>query len=117
MQIAGGMVMASVIDIGSSRAIEDQLSVGGFVAFSAALGLLFSPDQAPDRLTHPLQRGLAAAESVFAVIDQPEEIDNGTLRLESTARVACASNRWRSVIPAPKRTRWDQHRRTSHRAV
>ena len=82
VEIAGAIVMASVIYIGSSRAIEDQLSVGGFVAFFAALGLLFSPIKRLTKLTHPLQRGLAAAESVFAVIDQPEEIDNGTLRLE-----------------------------------
>ena len=82
VEIAGAVVMASVIYIGSSRAIEDQLSVGGFVAFFAALGLLFSPIKRLTKLTHPLQRGLAAAESVFAVIDQPDEIDNGTLRLD-----------------------------------
>ena len=82
VEIAGAVVMASVIYIGSSRAIEDQLSVGGFVAFFAALGLLFSPIKRLTKLTHPLQRGLAAAESVFAVIDQPKEIDSGTLRLE-----------------------------------
>ena len=78
VEFVGAVIMAAVIYIGTNRAIEDQLTVGGFVAFFTALGLLFSPIKRLTKLTEPLQRGLAAAESVFSMIDEIEEKDFGT---------------------------------------
>lgn len=77
VELLGSVIMAVVIYIGTSRATEDQLTVGGFVAFFTALGLLFSPIKRLTRVNEPLQRGLAAAESVFGLIDQPPEPDTG----------------------------------------
>lgn len=77
VEFAGALVMAAIIYIGTARATENQLSVGDFVSFFAALGLLFSPIKRLTKLTHPLQRGLAAAETVFALIDEPPEKDSG----------------------------------------
>lgn len=82
VEFIGAIIMACVIYIGTARAAEDQLTVGGFVAFFTALGLLFSPIKRLTRLTHPLQVGLAAAESVFKVIDEPRETDTGTQGLQ-----------------------------------
>jgi subfamily B ATP-binding cassette protein MsbA len=78
VELVGACIMAAVIYIGTARAVEDQLSVGGFVAFFAALGLLFSPIKRLTRINTPLQRGLAAAESIFGVLDQEGEWDTGT---------------------------------------
>ncbi len=77
VEFVGAVIMAAVIYIGTDRAAEEQLTVGGFVAFFTALGLLFSPIKRLTKLTDPLQRGLAAAESVFAVIDELPEQDHG----------------------------------------
>jgi subfamily B ATP-binding cassette protein MsbA len=77
VELIGALVMAAVIYIGTGRAADDQLSVGGFVAFFAALGLLFSPIKRLTKMNDPLQRGLAAAESIFALIDQLPEEDKG----------------------------------------
>lgn len=77
VEFTGALVMAAVIYIGTSRAVDSQLSVGGFVAFFAALGLLFSPIKRLTKLTHPLHRGLAAAETVFALLDEVPEHDSG----------------------------------------
>jgi subfamily B ATP-binding cassette protein MsbA len=79
VEFVGAILMAMVIYIGTSRAESDQLSVGGFVAFFAALGLLFSPIKRLTKVNEPLQRGLAAAESVFGLLDaEKPERDSGS---------------------------------------
>lgn len=94
VELVGAIIMASVIYIGTSRAEADQLSVGGFVAFFTALGLLFSPIKRLTKINDPLQKGLAAAESVFGLLDEPTEHDqgksnwqqlNGQLRFEAVS--------------------------------
>jgi subfamily B ATP-binding cassette protein MsbA len=82
VELVGAIIMAAVIYIGTGRAAEEQLTVGGFVAFFTALGLLFSPIKRLTKLTDPLQRGLAAAESVFALIDELPEVDGGQRHVE-----------------------------------
>ena len=82
IEFVGAIIMAAVIYIGTSRASEDQLTVGGFVAFFTALGLLFSPIKRLTKTTDPLQRGLAAAESVFGLLDELPEEDAGKQRIE-----------------------------------
>jgi len=84
VEFVGAVIMALVIYIGTGRASEEQLTVGGFVAFFTALGLLFSPIKRLTKLTDPLQRGLAAAESVFALIDELPEVDAGKRGIEHT---------------------------------
>jgi len=86
VELTGAFIMATVIYIATARAEADQLSVGEFVSFFAALGLLFSPIKRLTRLTHPLQMGLAAAESVFGLIDQLPERDQGTRPLAQGER-------------------------------
>ena len=82
VELIGAVVMAAVIYIGTGRAAADQLSVGGFVAFFAALGLMFSPIKRLTKMNDPLQRGLAAAESVFALLDELPEQDEGSYSTE-----------------------------------
>jgi ATP-binding cassette, subfamily B, bacterial MsbA len=82
VELIGAFIMAAIIYIGASRAVEDQLTVGGFVAFFTALGLMFSPIKRLTKLTYPLQKGLAAAETVFELIDEQPEGTQATQRLE-----------------------------------
>lgn len=82
VELFGSLIMAAAMYIGTARAAEDQLTVGGFVSFFAALGLLFSPIKRLTKVNDPLQRGLAAAESVFELIDQTTEADQGTYKSE-----------------------------------
>lgn len=78
VELIGACVMAAVIYLGTSLAQDNQMTVGSFVSFFAALGLLFSPIKRLTRINDPLQRGLAAAESVFGLIDEAAEKDEGT---------------------------------------
>jgi len=80
VELSGAIVLALVVYLGTTK--TDPLSVGEFVAFFAALGLLFSPIKRLTKVNDPLQRGLAAAESVFELLDQHPEEDLGTFEKE-----------------------------------
>jgi subfamily B ATP-binding cassette protein MsbA len=69
--------LAIVIYIASQQAVEDVLTVGSFVSLFGAMAMMLAPIKRLTKLNEPLQRGLAAAESVFAFIDEPAEADNG----------------------------------------
>jgi subfamily B ATP-binding cassette protein MsbA len=62
--------------------MEDSLagliSVGEFASFFTAMLMLLAPLKHLTEINAPLQRGLAAAESVFGLIDAPVEEDTGT---------------------------------------
>lgn len=60
---------------------ETPMSVGTFVAFFGAMGLLLSPIKRLTSVNEPLQRGMAAAQTIFALIDEPAEPDTGTQNL------------------------------------
>lgn len=57
-------------------------TVGEFVAFFGAMAMLLSPLKKLTGINSELQRGLAAAESVFALLDQETEEDHGKQRLK-----------------------------------
>jgi subfamily B ATP-binding cassette protein MsbA len=56
-------------------------TAGGFVSFITAMLLLISPIKQLTTISPILQRGLAACESVFGVLDTPGETDLGNTRL------------------------------------
>jgi subfamily B ATP-binding cassette protein MsbA len=58
-----------------------RTTIGTFAAFVAAMMMLLAPLKRITEINTPLQRGLAAAESVFEMIDAPEENDTGTVKL------------------------------------
>jgi subfamily B ATP-binding cassette protein MsbA len=63
------------------RAQEGALTAGAFVSFMGAMLMLQTPIKNLTRVNDQLHRGLAAAQSVFALIDQPIETDAGTLSM------------------------------------
>jgi subfamily B ATP-binding cassette protein MsbA len=63
----------------------DEITVGGFVSFITAMLMLTSPLKRLTSVNEPLQRGLAAAESVFELIDKPGEADPGVLTVQRAA--------------------------------
>jgi subfamily B ATP-binding cassette protein MsbA len=66
-----------LIYAGTGQLGQAPMSVGTFVSFMAALGLLFSPIKRLVGVNQPLQAGLAGAESVFGLIDEDPERDDG----------------------------------------
>jgi len=102
VELIGAFVLALVIYIGASRTGTD-FTVGSFVAFFAALGLLFSPIKRITKVMHPLQMGLAAANSVFQLIDEKNEVDNGTQDIADSNVVSIAFNEVSFKYPGTQR--------------
>jgi len=78
VQILAACGLAAIVYIASRQAAEGTITVGGFVSFLGAMGMLLAPIKRLTQVSEPLQRGLAAAESVFSLIDLPVEPDHGT---------------------------------------
>jgi subfamily B ATP-binding cassette protein MsbA len=66
------------------RATQGVLTAGGFVTFLTAMLMVFDPMKRITNITNSLQRGLAAAESVFGFLDEHEEPDTGVIELAET---------------------------------
>lgn len=75
------VVVATIIYFAMVQAAEDHSTVGGFMAFVTALLMLQAPIKRLTEMSNPLQRGLAAAESIFSLLDEVGEDDQGTLTL------------------------------------
>lgn len=77
-----GITLSSVIYFALLRAQAGALSPGAFVAFMSSLMAMQSPIKNLTKINEPMQRGMAAAESVFGLIDTEAEADQGTRQLE-----------------------------------
>jgi subfamily B ATP-binding cassette protein MsbA len=79
VELMAATVMAGLIYAGTSMTGSEALSIGEFVAFFTAIGLMLSPLKSLTNVSQPIQKGLAAAEHIFAVIDEDAEQDRGTV--------------------------------------
>jgi len=82
IQFIAAMAAAAVIYFATRPAMLHSLTVGTFVSFVAAMMMLLAPMKRLAKVNATLQRGLAAAESIFRFIDLPGEPDSGTHRAE-----------------------------------
>eukprot|EP01030_Chromulinospumella_sphaerica_P008652 gene8652-8464_t len=80
-----GITLSSVIYFALLRAQAGALSPGAFVAFMSSLMAMQSPIKNLTKINEPMQRGMAAAESVFGLIDTEAEADQGTRQIERAA--------------------------------
>lgn len=77
VEIVSAVVMAGIIYLSTNQIASEQMTVGEFMSFFAALGLLLTPIKRLTHINEPLQRSLAAAESVFGLLDETTENDSG----------------------------------------
>ncbi len=76
-----GAALGIIIYIALDGVLVDRMTPGTFAAFLAGMLMLLAPLKHLTEINAPLQRGLAAAESVFGMIDAPIEDDKGTVAL------------------------------------
>ncbi len=79
VQFVAALALATIVYLATQQSNTDQITVGGFVSFITAMLMLTAPLKRVTSVNEPLQRGLAAAESVFALIDQHSETDAGSI--------------------------------------
>ena len=78
VQIVVSIALALIIYLAVRQAAASEATVGDFVSFLSALLLIFQPMKRLTGVNQSLQRGLAAAENVFRLIDEKSESDSGT---------------------------------------
>lgn len=84
-QLAAAIAVAVVIMFAVSQAARNGTTAGHFVEFVSLMMLMLTPLKRLADLNGPLQRGMAAAESVFALIDTEPETTCGK-NLDSRAQ-------------------------------
>ncbi|SEH07884.1 Lipid A export ATP-binding/permease protein MsbA [Candidatus Venteria ishoeyi] len=77
VQTLTALALALIIFIAASLSNQGDISVGGFVSLFTAMGMLLAPIKRLTKVNEQIQQGLAAAESIFALIDQRPEKDAG----------------------------------------
>ena len=82
-QLIFGAGVAGVVYTAGIESINGNLTPGGFIAFFGAMMLMLQPLRRVTNLNATLQRGIAAGDSLFQVIDEPDELDSGEYRPES----------------------------------
>ncbi len=81
IQFLVAIALAVIVYIASSGDVADRISVGSFMSFITAMLLLFAPLKRITNLNNEIQRGIAAGESLFAILDLESERDTGTQEL------------------------------------
>jgi subfamily B ATP-binding cassette protein MsbA len=74
-----GFGVALVIFMASRESLEGNLTAGQFISFFSAMMLMLQPVRRITNVNATLQRGVAGAHSLFAIMDEPDEIDTGTV--------------------------------------
>ncbi|NOY66526.1 MAG: lipid A export permease/ATP-binding protein MsbA [Gammaproteobacteria bacterium] len=75
IEMLAAFALAYIIYIASLQAAEGNITVGGFVSLFIAMAMLFGPAKRLTKVNENIQRALAAAESIFELIDEtPENI-------------------------------------------
>lgn len=76
--------MALVIYIATLPRMLDEISVGDFISFVTAMMMLLTPMKRLTKVNAKLQAGIAAAESIFRLLDERPEIDDGPRSISRT---------------------------------
>jgi subfamily B ATP-binding cassette protein MsbA len=79
VQLVAAIALSAMIYLAGLQSSGNEITVGGFVSFITAMLMLSAPLKRITSVNEPMQRGLAAAESVFELIDEPGEHDSGTV--------------------------------------
>jgi subfamily B ATP-binding cassette protein MsbA len=98
VQLLAIIALGSMIYLASLQSAANQITVGGFVSLFGAMAMLLAPIKRLTKVNEQLQRGLAAAETIFALLDEPPELDQGTRtigRARGEVRFRALSHRYR----------------------
>jgi len=78
LQLIVGVALAGIIFMAIQEGVNSDMSAGTFIAFMTAMLMLFAPMKRLTSVNAIIQKGIAAAESVFVFLDNKNESDVGT---------------------------------------
>ena len=85
VQMLAACATAIVVYYVTIEAQQDKTTVGGFVSFLAAMLMLTAPLKRLTGVSENLQKGIAAADSVFDLIDKEQERDYESLQFKAVS--------------------------------
>ena len=91
VQILAAITIGIVIVVGTQMSARDLLSPGEFVAYITAMGMIFDPVRRLTGVNATIQRGLAAAESIYEVFDRALDDQRGQSKTYSALPTATLS--------------------------
>ena len=80
-QMVTAIALAIILLLCARQFEAGATAISDFVSFFTAMALLFSPIKRLTRVNALIQKGIAAAASVFAMIDVSVETDSGSVRV------------------------------------
>lgn len=87
-QFLGALAFASVLYLATLEPMLSKITVGTFMSFISAFMLLFAPVKRLTSINAVTQKGIAAAQSIFRLLDQETERDHGSRPIErATGRI------------------------------
>jgi len=81
VQMIAALALSVIVYLATVQSRSDETTVGGFLSFIAAMLMLTAPIKRITGVSEFLQRGLAASESVFGLLDTPGETDTGNVTI------------------------------------
>ena len=85
VQLAAGLAMVALMLIATRPSMLNQISAGTFTSIFFAMVATIPPLKRLTTVQSQMQKGIAAAESIFVVIDSEKETDSGTFMVDRAA--------------------------------
>jgi len=82
IQFIASLSLAAVLLIASFPSMIEQLTPGAFTTLLTAMIMLLRPLKQLTNVNSDFQRGLAAAASIFKVLDEEQEKDTGSIKVD-----------------------------------
>lgn len=76
MEFLGGIITSGVLLAGGLRVVQGDITAGAFMSFLTTLLLLYRPIKGVSNIHIRLQQGIAAAESIFRLLDTEQGISD-----------------------------------------
>jgi subfamily B ATP-binding cassette protein MsbA len=77
------LAFAAITAFMLSPSILSSMTAGSFITFLVASGMLVKPIRQLTEINSAIQRGIAAAQSIFEVLDADSEVDAGSIEVRS----------------------------------
>lgn len=85
IQLIASVSLAGVIYAASVMSSKDLLTPGEFIAFITAMVMIFDPIRRLTSINATIQKGMAASESIFELLDHSEEPNQGSKTLDKVS--------------------------------
>jgi len=78
VQLLSAVAIGVIVYLSTMQGVREDITVGTFMSFVVAMGLMLPPVKRLTSVNAQLQRGIVAADSLFELLDTDSERDTGT---------------------------------------